>query len=184
MAILYGVRQIRVLSELDSGGADGSASAINSSMIQQMGLAPVYIDGAEVIQRGGDAIKAIVKEDDNFVGVDLTLDFAAFEPALKLAVAGGSVTGDKWSAPKDDTEKPYPFRLKVWQTIETESDSESTENGFMEHEFSFCKGRLGSISGNQQNFANDQFTVRCRKNTSNPSNIESAWTHDEVQSIV
>ena len=184
MAILYGVRQLRVLSELDSGAADGSAVAINSTMIQQMGLTPVYIDGAETIQRGGDSIKAIVKEDDNFVGVDLTLDFAALEPALKLAIAGGAVVGNKWSAPKDDTENPYPFRLKVWQTVETESDSESTEDGFVEHEFAFCKGKLGSITGNQQAFTNDQFTVRCRKNASNPSSIEAAWTTDEVSAIV
>ena len=184
MSILYGVKQIRVLSELDTGAADGSAVAINSTMIQQMGLTPVYIDGAETIQRGGDAIKAIVKEDDTFAGVDLTLDFAALEPALKLAIAGGTVVGDKWSAPKDATEMPYPFRLKVWQTVETESDSESTENGFMEHEFPFCKGRLGSITGNQQAFTNDQFTIRCRKNASNPSSVEAAWTSDAVSSIV
>jgi hypothetical protein len=184
MAILYGVKQIRVLSELDSGAADGSASAINSTMIQQMALAPVYIEGAEVIQRGGDAVKAVVTEDPTFKGVDLTLDFAALEPALKLAIAGGTVVGNKWSAPKDDTEKPYPFRLKVWQTVETESDSESSEDGFIEHEFPFCKGRLGNINGNQQAFTNDQFTIQCRKNASNPSAIESAWTHDEVASIV
>ena len=184
MSIIYGVKQIRVLSELDSGAADGSATPINSTMIQQIGITPVYIDGAEAIQRGGDAIKAVVKEDDSSVGVDLTLDLAAIEPALKLAIVGGTVVGNKWSLPKDDTEKPFPFRLKVWQTVETESDSESDEDGFMEHEFSFCKGRLGSITGNQQAFTNDQFTVRCRKNASNPSAIESAWTTDEVVAIV
>jgi hypothetical protein len=183
MAILYGVRQIRVTPELDGGGVDASATAITSTMIQQMSLTPVYIDGAETIQRGGDAIKAVVKEDDTFVGVDLTLDFADLEPNLKAAIAGGTVNGDKWEAPKDDTEKPYPFRLEVWQAVETESDSESTQDGYLLHEFAYCQGRLGNLNANQQAFSNDQFTIRARKNASDPSAIEAAWTTDEVSAI-
>jgi hypothetical protein len=183
MAILYGIRQIRVTAELDGGGADGSATPITSTMIQQMSLTPVYIDGAEVIQRGGDDIKAVVKEDDTFRGVDLTLDFADLEPTLKAAIAGGTVTGDKWEAPKSTTENPYPFRLEVWQAVETESDSESTQDGFIKHEFAYCQGRLGSLNANQQAFSNDQFTIRARRNDSNPSSVEAAWTTDEVTSI-
>jgi hypothetical protein len=40
------------------------------------------------------------------------------------------------------------------------------------------------MNGNQQAFTNDQFTIRCRKNSSNPSAIEAAWTTDEVAAIV
>jgi len=181
---MYGVRQIRVTPELDGGGADGSAVAINSTMIQQIGMSSVYIDGAEGIQRGGDSVKAVVKEDDTYRGEDLTLDFAALEPELKAAIAGGTVVGTKWSAPKDATEMPYPFRLEVWQANYTESDSESTQDGFVKHEFSYCQGKLGSNNGNQQAFSGDQFTVSARKNASNPSAIESPWTHDEVAAIV
>jgi hypothetical protein len=184
MSIMYGVRQIRVTPELDSGAADGSAVAINSTMIQQVGMSSIYIDGAEGVQRGGDSIKAVVKEDDTYSGEDLTLDFAALEPALKKAIVGGVVVANKWSAPKDATENPYPFRLEVWQANYTESDSESSQDGFVKHEFAYCKGRLGGNNGNQQAFSNDQFTVRARKNASNPSAIESPWTHDEVSAIV
>lgn len=184
MAILYGVRQIRVTPELDGGGADGSTVPIVSTMIQQMAMSSIYIDGAEVIQRGGDVIKAVVKEDDTYRGEDLTLDFAALEPALKAAIAGGTVVGNKWSAPKDDTEKPFPFRLEVWQAVETESSSESSQDGFLLHEFAYCQGRLAGMNANQQAFTNDQFTIRARNNSSNPSVIESAWTTDEVAAIV
>ncbi len=181
---MYGVKQIRWTPELDGGGADGSATPITSTKIQQMGVAPVYVDGTEVIQRGGDDIVAIKKEDDKFRGVDLTLDFAALEPTLKAAIAGGTVSGDKWSAPKDDTEMPFPGRLEVWQENETESDSESSADGFVKHEFSYCIGRLGSTNGNQQAFSNEQFVIRARRNDSDPSNPESAWTEEEVAAIV
>ena len=185
MALVEGIRQVRVLAELEDGAPDGSAEAVNSTMIQSMDIAPVYIDGAEVIQRGGDDIVAVVKEDDNFLGVNITLNLAAVENALKVLIVGGTVVGDKWEAPKDDSEMPFPFRLKVWQANFTESDSESTQDGFIEHEFAYCKrGRLGSRAAGQQAFSNEQYTLEARRNESNPSDIEGAWTHDEVASIV
>ena len=182
--VLEGIRQIRVLSELDSGAADGSASDINSTVIQEMTYSPVYIDGAEVIQRGGDDILAVVKEDDKFLGVDITLNMAGLELTLKAAIAGGTVNGTKWLAPKDDTEYPYPFRLKAWVANYTESDSESTQDGFILYEFAYCKrGRLGSQTATQQAFANDQFTFQARRNESDPSSIESAITMEKVAAI-
>jgi hypothetical protein len=190
MALIEGIRQIRVLAENDDGSANGSATAVNSTMIQSMDIAPAYIDGAEIIQRGGDAIKAVVKEDDNFLGVNITLNLAAVEATLKALIVGGAVEigtdgNDKWIAPREDTEMPYPFRLIVWQAVFTESDSESTQDGFIEHEFSYCKrGRLGSRSAGQQAFSNEQYTLEARCNESDPSNIEGAWTHDEVDAIV
>lgn len=185
MEILYGINQIRVLSELDDGSADGSATAINSVAIQQMGWAPVYIDGAVATQRGGDNILAQIEEDDNFLGYQFTLDMAALEPALKAAIAGGTVVANKYYTPKDSTEMPYPFRFKFWIKNFTQSDSASTQDGFIEFEAPFCKkGRFGSSTANQQVFSNDQFTFIARKNSSNPSNIESPLTHDEVAAIV
>lgn len=184
MALIEGIRQIRVTAELDTGAADGSATATTSTMIQSMDISPAYIDGTEIIQRGGDTIKAVVKEDDTFLGVNITLNLAACEPDLKVLMVGGTVTSNKWESPKDDTEMPYPFRLEVWQAVFTESDSESTQDGFIKHEFSFCKrGRLGSRNAAQQAFSNEQYTFEARRNESDPSDIESAWTHDEVASI-
>ena len=185
MALIEGIRKIRVTAELVDGSADGSAVAVESDMIQSMDIAPAYIDGAEIIQRGGDVIKAVVKEDDTFLGVNLTLNLAAVEVAVKVLMVGGTVVDTKWEAPKDDTEMPYPYRLEVWQANFTESESESTQDGFIKHEFAFCKrGRLGSRSAAQQAFSNEQYTVEARTNESNPSDIEGAWTHDEVADIV
>jgi len=183
--VLNGIRQIQVLSELSDGAADGSASAINSTAIQQMSYSPVYVEGVQMIQRGGDDILAVIEEDDKFLGVDITIDMAGLEPTLKAAIAGGTVADDKWSAPKDDTEMPYPFRLKVWVANYTESDSNSEQDGFIEYEFPFCKkGKLGSATSGQQAFTNDQFTFKARRNESNPSSIEAAITQDKVTSIV
>lgn len=184
MYLLEGIRQIRVTSEQDDGSADGSATAIVSDAIQELTYAPVYIDGTQIIQRGGDTILAVIKEDDKFLGVDITLNMAALEPTLKAAIAGGTVAGSKWTAAKDDTEYPYPFRLEAWVANFTENDSESTQDGFIKYEFAYCKrGRLGSQTTNQQTFANDQFTFEARRNESNPSSIEAAITQEKVSSI-
>ena len=185
MALIEGIRKIRVTAELPGGSADGSATAVESDMIQSMDIASAYIDGVEVIQRAGDAIKAVFGEDDTFLGVNLTLNLAAVENAIKVLIAGGTIDGTKWIAPRNAGEMPYPFRLEVWQVVLTESESESTQDGFMKHEFAYCKrSRLGSKSAAQQAFSNEQFTLEARTNESNPSDIEGAWTHDEVADIV
>lgn len=184
MAVLYGIRQFRVTPELEGGGVDGSAVPIVSDDIQSMDITPVYIDGNEAILRGGDSIKAVVKEEDTFRGVDITIANAVFDAALKAAIAGGTVDGDKWLAPASNLENPYPFRLEVWVANYTESDSESTEDGFILYEFAFCKGRLGSQGPADQVFTIDQFVIRARRNESNPSLIEPAITEEEVAEIV
>ena len=190
MALIEGIREIRVTAENDDGSVIGTpaATGVPSVMIQSMDIAPAYIDGAEIIQRGGDVIKAVVKESDTFLGVNITLNLAAVEASLKVLIVGGSVGvgadgNDKWEAPIDDDELPSPFRLEVWQANYTESDSESTQDGFIKHEFSYCKrGRLGSRSAGQQAFSNEQYTLEARRNDSS-SPDESAWTHDEVDDI-
>jgi len=187
MAVLYGIRQFRVTPELEGGGPDGSAVPIVSDDIQSMDITPVYIEGNEATLRGGDGIKAIVKEEDTFRGVDITISNAIFDANLKAAIAGGTVTGapgsEKWLAPASSLENPYPFRLEVWVSNYTESDSESTEDGFILYEFAFCKGRLGSQGPADQVFAVDQFVIRARRNESDPSLIEPAITEEEVAAI-
>ena len=185
MAVLYGIRQIRWTPELDGGAADPSASAITSTKIQSMDISPVYVDGNEAQLRGGDDIVAIVKEEDKFLGVDLTINQATFEGLLKAAIAGGNATDDdEWQAPVDDTEMPFPGRLEVWVANYTESDSESTQDGFIKYEFSYCQGRLGSQNPADQTFGLEQFVIRARRNESDPSNIEPAITMEVVASIV
>jgi len=188
MAVLYGINQIKVTPELPGGGVDGSAVAIPSDDIQSMDITPVYVDGNEATLRGGDSIKAVVKEEDTFRGVDITISNATFNAELKKAIVGGTVTGavgsEKWSAPDGEPENdPFPFRLEVWVTNYTKSDSESTEDGFIEYVFAFCKGRLGSQGPADQVFAVDQFVIRARRNESNPSLIEPAITEEEVAEI-
>ena len=184
MALIEGIRSIRVTALLDDGSSDGSATPVTSTMIQSMDIAPAYLDGAEIIQRGGDAIKAVVKEEDTFLGVNITLNLAAVEEDLKVLMVGGTVTDTLWESPKDSTEMPYPFLLEVWQANYTESESESTQDGFIKHTFNYCKrGRLGSRNAAQQAFSNEQYTFEARTNESNPSDIGAAWEHEEVASI-
>jgi hypothetical protein len=185
MAVIYGVKQIRVTPLLDTGAADPSASAITSTKIQTINITPAYVDGNQADLRGGDAIVASIQEEDTFKGVNLTMNLATVEAEIKTALVGGTWDSDKkWSAPVDSTEMPYPFKLEVWATNYTESDSDSTADGYIKHDFAFCKrGRLGNKDMDQQAFSNEQYTFEARKNSSDPSAIVAAWEHDEVASI-
>ena len=184
MAVLYGIRQIRWTPLLDGGGEDASATPIDSTNIQSMDITPIYADGNEAIQRGGDDIVAIVKEEDKYLGCDLTLALAQFEGQLKAAIVGGTSTDDdQWSAPVDDTEMPYPGRLQVWVANYTESDSESTQDGFILYTFNYCIGRLGTSNPADRAFTNEQFTIRARRNDSDPSDIGAAVEMEVVESI-
>lgn len=184
MAVLYGIEQFRWTQLQDDGSADPSASAITSTKIQSMDIAPVYVDGNEATLRGGDDIVAIVKEDDKFLGVDLTINTATFEGLLKAAIVGGTASDDDdWTAPVDDTEMPYPGKLEVWVKNYTESDSESTQDGYILYTFNFCKGKLGAQNPADQSFATEQFIIRARRNDSDPSNIAAAVEMEVVESI-
>jgi len=185
MAVLYGVRQIRVTPLLENGAPDGSASAITSTKIQKIGITDVYIDGNQTNLRGGDSVVASVQESDIYKGENLVMNIATVEPELKAAMVGGVVVGNKWSAPKDATEMPYPYHLEVWQANETESDSESTQDGFVYHDFAFCKrGRMAGKDMDQQAFSVENYSCEARRNESDPSDIKPPWEHDEVASIV
>jgi hypothetical protein len=183
MAVLYGVRSIRITPELDGGGEDASATALTCDDIQSMDIAPVYVDGNEATLRGGDSIKAIVKEEDTFRGVDITMVLATFDEDVKAAIVGGTATADKWEAPADTTENPFPFRLEVWVANYTESDSQSTQDGYMKYEFPYCIGRLGSQNPADQSFALEQYVISARRNESDASAIEPAITMEVVSSI-
>lgn len=184
MGAIYGVRQIRVTPLLDSGAEDASAEAIISTKIQTINITDVYIDGAQNDLRGGDGVVASIQEDDIYKGHNLTMSLALAEPDLKAAIVGGTVADDKWSAPVDATEMPYPFKLEVWQANYTESDSESTQDGFIYHEFGFCKrGRMAGKDMGQQAFSLENYTCEARRNESDASDILPPWEHDIVESI-
>jgi hypothetical protein len=184
MAVIYGVKQIRVTPLLDTGAPDASATAITSTKIQKINITDIYIDGNQADLRGGDAVVASIQEDDIYKGENLSMSLATAEADLKAAMAGGTATDDKWEAPKDATEMPYPYKLEVWATNFTESDSESVADGYIYHIFAFCKrGRLGGKDMDQQAFSVENYTCEARRNDSDPSDIKAAWEHDIVESI-
>lgn len=183
MSVIYGANQIRVTNLLSTGAADGSATPVTNDDIQSIDIAAVYIDGNEAILRGGDAIKAIIREDDEFVGFDLNLKTATVDYALRKAICGGAGDSDEWQSPLSNTENPYPFKLELWVRNYTESDSESSQDGFVKYTFSFCKGKLGTHSAADQAFAGDEYIIRARRNDSNPSTHVAAVDMEEVSAI-
>jgi hypothetical protein len=183
MAVIYGINQMRVTGLLATGAADPSAVAVTHDKPQNMNITPAYIDGVESILRGGDDIVAVVKNIDKFLGVDLTVSAATFDEDFTAVVVGGTASTDKWEAPTSTSEEPYPFKLEVWCKNYGESDSESTQDGFIKFTFPFCKGRLGSTNPADENFAVEEFQIRARRNDSDPSDLGPAITKEKVSTI-
>ena len=182
----YGIRQVNIKNLLATGAADASASEYIIDNPQRMAMTFVYINGEQVVLRGGDDIVALIQDDDKFVGVDISLELAELMPEVDETICGGSATpaSSQWESPQDDTEAAFPFEMEVWVANYDESDSESSQDGFIKYTFPLCKGRRDSGEHADKAFGTQIYSIRARKNSSNPSAIASAIKYEKVASIV
>ena len=182
--IVYGVRQVRIKGLLATGAADASATEYDIDKPQRLGKAAVYVNGEQSIQRGGDAIVAVINEDDKFMGVDLTLTLAALIPEVDETICGGTATpaSGKWESPKSSSEDAYPFEMTVWIANYTSSDANSPQDGFIKKTYPMCKGRRASDENADKTFGAPSYTIEARRNDSG-SPILPAVTYEKVDAI-
>jgi len=137
-----------------------------------------------VVLRGGDAIVAIVEEDDRLVGFDVTFKVAQLMPEVDETICGGTATpaSSKWESPVDSTEEAYPFNMYIWIANYTESTSKSTADGYIKFTFPCCTGRRGSQDHSQQAFGSPSYTVEARRNDEG-SPVCPAMTYEKEDTI-
>jgi hypothetical protein len=184
--ILYGVKQARVKNLLADGSADGSATEYDIVDPQRVGYAFVYIEGERVDLRGGDDLKAVIQEDDKFLGVDISLDLATLQPEIDATICGGTATpaSSKYESPKNDAEEAFPLELTLWVANYEGSDSNSVQDGFVMYTFGFVTGRKDSGEHGDKAFGTQSYMLKARKNISDPSDIKPAYEYEQVASIV
>jgi len=182
---LYGVRQIRLLNLLATGAADGSATTYDITNPQSVGYNFVYIDGEEAVHRGGDDIKAIINEDNKFIGVDFNVVFAALMNEIDAVICGGTSTpaSSKWESPTTDALEAYPFSMIIWVANYVESDRGSVQDGFIMFTMPFCKGKRTTDSNADKTFGKPAYSMEARNNESDSEDIESAISYEKVSSI-
>jgi len=181
---LYGVRQIRLVNLLASGAEDPSATTYDITNPQSVGYSFIYIDGEEQVQRGGDDIKALINEDDKFIGVDFDVVFAALMNEVDGTICGGSSDADgQWSSPISDAEEAYPFSMLIWVANYVESDRGSIQDGFILFTMPFCKGKRSTDTNADKVFGKPAYSIEARNNESD-SPILPAIGYEEVESIV
>ena len=182
---VYGLRQVRLLNLLATGAADGSATTYDITNPQSASKSFIYIDGEEAVQRGGDDIKALVNEDDKFIGVDFTLTLAAEMCEVDSTICGGTSTpgSSKWESPTTDALEAYPFSMIMWVANYVESDRGSVQDGFIKLTMPFCKGKRTTDTNADKTFGKPTYAIEARNNESDSEDILSAYTSEKVTSI-
>lgn len=184
--VLYGVKQINITNLESDGSADASATEYTIDNPQRVSIAAVYEDGERNVLRGGDEIIAVIEEDDKLIGFDLTVELAELMPEVDETICGGTATpaSGKWESPKTSSEDPYPFEMVMWVKNYDESDSNSTQDGYIKFTFNFCKGRRSTQEVADKSFGTPTYEVRARVNISGGAgNYESAMEYEKVASI-
>jgi hypothetical protein len=179
------IKQLRVTELLDTGADDPSAVAVVSTLPKELSISPVYIDGEEKEQRGGDAVVCTITEQDTFKGVDLELTVATLEYSLKEAIAGGTLVMDGpdvvgWES---SNTLPGPFKLEVWVPHYTTpvGEVEGALDGYLKILFPYCMGRLADHDHTDKNFGEDKFSIKARPN---PNSGDGAMKEEIVAAIV
>jgi hypothetical protein len=187
MADFYNsIKQIRVTELLGTGAADPSAVAVSSTIPKELTIKPVYIDGEEKEQRGGDAVVCTITEEDTFKGVDLELLLASLDYSMKEAIAGGTLvmSGPDIVGWESINTLPGPFKLEVWvphyETPSIGTEVEGALDGYLKVDFPFCKGRLADHDHSDKKFGEDKFSIKARPN---PSSGDGAM-HEEIVSTI
>lgn len=184
--VLYGVKQINIVNLSADGSADASATEYTIDNPQGVTIAAVYDGGERTVLRGGDDIVAIVEEDDKLIGFDLTMTVAELMPEVDETICGGTATpgSSKWESPTTSAEDPYPFAMEMWVKNFDESDSNSTQDGYIKFTFSFCKGRRGNQDVADKSFVTPSYSIEARVNISaGEGSYEPAMTYEKVESI-
>lgn len=183
--VLYGVTQINILGLDTDGSADASATEYEIDNPQSVSIAAVFEGGERNVLRGGDDLVAVIEEDDKLIGFDINLTTAELMPEVDETICGGTATpaSSKWESPTSSSDEAYPFEMEMWVKNYDESDSNSTQDGYIKFTFNFCKGRRGNQDVGDKSFSTPSYFIKARKNISSSEDIEPAMEYEKVTSI-
>ena len=166
MDVMYGCKLL-VISEIDPATGLIKAATPKVARIetpQQMGVAPQFSEGQRQELRGGDKLLAVVEDDPELIGIDLTFVDAELNGEAMALIGGGTYTADTYTPPVIGAVKtPFVVAAYVAQYAEG-SQNQSDIEGYVEFKFNYAKGRIPGFTAQDRNFLVPQYTISCRQN--------------------
>ncbi len=133
---------------------------------QQFGVAPQFSEGQRQELRGGDRLLAVVEDDPQLIGVDLSFNDATLNGPAMAIIGGGEwdEADNEYTAPAIGGVRPA-FKADLY-VAQFASSSQNYDDllGYIKFSFNYCKGRIPSFTAQDRNFMVPQFTVTCREN--------------------
>lgn len=165
--VIYGVRLVRVAPLDPDGGVPTTPQWQVIEGVQQVQVQPVYVEGQQVEVRGDDRLIAVVRDDDEYIGADLTIQNVELDLSILPALVGGTYTPGpprKWE-PRPVGQPAPGFIMEVYAARFGEgSQHSSDEVGYDKYVFPNCKATGPQFTLQDRNFATPQFTIRARDN--------------------
>src|SRR5690606_3415588 len=164
MSVLYGVRLLRV-APLEDGKLPVDPQWVAIETPQQANVTPVVSQGQQQELRGGDKLLAVIQEDDDYIGVDITFTDAKMNGEAMAIISGGTWDGTEWEPPALGAPRAH-FAAELYVAEYAEgSQHQSDHVGFIVFTFPNVSGSLPSFTAQDRQFLVPQFTLRCRDNT-------------------
>src|SRR5690606_2653504 len=164
--MLVGIRLVRVAPLESDGSIPTSPQWHEIDTPQQANVSVVTRQGQEIEIRGGDRLLAVITEEDDITGMDVTFQDAAFDLQTLAVIDGGSLTG---TAPDQEYEPrpigtPHPrFCAEIYVARYAEGTSQASDIvGYTKIYFPNCTGVLSGLNLQNQTAAAPQFTIRAR----------------------
>lgn len=133
---------------------------------QQFGVSPQFSEGQRQELRGGDRLIAVVEDDPQLIGVDLSFNDATLNGPAIAIIGGGEwdEAEQKYTAPAIGGVRPA-FKADLY-VAQFASSSQNYDDllGYIKFTFNYCKGRIPSFTAQDRNFLVPQFTITCREN--------------------
>jgi len=133
---------------------------------QQFGVSPQFSEGQRQELRGGDRLIAVVEDDPQLIGVDLSFNDATLNGPAMAIIGGGEwdETEQKYTAPAIGGVRPA-FKADLY-VAQFASASQNYDDllGYIKFTFNYCKGRIPSFTAQDRSFLVPQFTITCREN--------------------
>ena len=164
MAVLYGTRLLRVAPLDPDGGVPDSPNWVSITTPQQANINPVVIQGQQQELRGGDRLIAVIRENDETVGVDIQFTDAVLNGEAMAVIAGGTFVADKYTPPAlGEPRTNFVAELYVARYAEG-SQHQSDIIGWVKFVFPNVSGNLPTFNTQDRTFLVPQFTLICRDN--------------------
>ena len=168
MSILYGCKLMKITQLDEETGLPPELDPVTAifETPQQANMAAEFSEGQRQELRGGDRLLAVIEDDPNLVGWNLTFVDAQMGGEALTIIAGGEwdEVEEEYLAPMIG-EKRKPFKAELYVARYAEGTQDAGDLiGYRKWTLNYVKGRIPDQNAQDRNFLVPQFTLNCKQN--------------------